>query len=103
MYNEEVKNKARETVIKESIEALTKDRNESTLTRKSYVREVKDFYTSNYIHEYDKLITSFLDENIIKRWENFYDTIVQSKNVDSLKVAYLSGPNPENDLEVLLI
>lgn len=102
MYKEEIKNKAREIVIKEAIDALTINRNTSTLTRKSYIREIKNFYNLEPLHEFDKVIASFLDDEVINRWEKFYDTIVQTKNADSLKVAYLSGPNPENDLEVLL-
>ncbi|WP_341714704.1 hypothetical protein [Limnobacter sp.] len=41
-----------------------------------------------------------LSEETICRWEAFYDSIVQSRTPSNLKVAYLSGPNPENDLRV---
>lgn len=41
-----------------------------------------------------------LNDETINRWELFYDSITQSKEPSNLKVAYLSGPNPENDLRV---
>ena len=46
----------------------------------------------------DKLFANFLKEDEINKWENFYDSIVQTREAKNLKVAYLSGPNPENDL-----
>jgi hypothetical protein len=97
MYQEEIKNKAREMVIKESINALTTNRNDSTLSRRTYVRELKKYFLKNEDID-DKVFASFLKEDEINRWENFYDSIVQSREAKNLKIAYLAGPNPENDL-----
>ena len=49
MYQEEIKNKAREMVIKESINALTTNRNDSTLSRRTYVRELKKYFLKNEV------------------------------------------------------
>ncbi|MCT7991973.1 hypothetical protein [Laspinema olomoucense] len=49
---------------------------------------------------YDALVAKKLSDKTIERWESFYDSIVQSRSPENLKVAYLSGPNPENDLRV---
>lgn len=97
MYKEEVKNIARERVITESIKALTINRSNSTLSRKTYVRELKKYFLQEK-HIEDKLFANFLKEDEINKWENFYDSIVQTREAKNLKVAYLSGPNPENDL-----
>lgn len=97
MYQEEIKNKAREMVIKESINALTTNRNDSTLSCRTYVRELKKYFLKNEDID-DKVFASFLKEDEINRWENFYDSIVQSREAKNLKIAYLAGPNPEKYL-----
>ena len=98
MYKEESKNKARRKVIKKSINALTINRKKSTLTRRTYINELKEYFLEKE-HIDDKIFASFLQDDEISRWENFYDSIVQSRKARNLKIAYLSGPNPENDLK----
>ncbi|MDE3022807.1 MAG: class I SAM-dependent methyltransferase [Pseudomonadota bacterium] len=46
------------------------------------------------------MVAKKLSDTTVERWESFYDSIVQSRSPENLKVAYLSGPNPENDLRV---
>lgn len=98
-YIEPVKKKARRTVIESAIAALTQRRTESTLARRSYVREVKEHIISGG-NPFDVKEAKKLSDKTISRWEYFYDSIIQSKTPSNLKVAYLSGPNPENDLRV---
>lgn len=99
-YTESVKNKARRVVIDSAITALTKNRTSSTLARRSYVRDVHE-HIINGDNALDAQVASKLSDKTIDRWESFYDSIIQTKNPANLKVAYLSGPNPENDLRVL--
>ncbi|MGL4503095.1 MAG: hypothetical protein ACRCU2_28795 [Planktothrix sp.] len=98
-YSEPEKNKARSAVISSAIEALTRNRSVSTLARRSYVRDVRDHILSKD-NPYDARVAKKLSDKTIERWESFYDSIVQSRSPENLKVAYLSGPNPENDLRV---
>ncbi|WP_345867832.1 hypothetical protein [Shewanella algae] len=95
-YREAVKDTARKSVLEKSIIALTKDRSTSTLASRDYVRRVKENLTSRDCDR--KYHASQLRDETISRWEGFYDSIVSSKKASDLKVAYLSGPNPENDL-----
>lgn len=98
-YTESEKNMARALVIDHAIKILTKKRLESTLTRRSYVRDVRD-HLVQHGNPYDKHIAYQLSDQTIERWESFYDSIVQTRSSANLKIAYLSGPNPENDLRV---
>lgn len=98
-YLEPEKNKARSAVISSAIEALTKNRSISTLARRSYVRDVRDHFLRED-DSYDALVAKHLSDETVERWESFYDSIVQIRSPENLKVAYLSGPNPENDLRV---
>ena len=99
-YNEPSKNKARSLVIENAIKTLTSERNSATLARRSYVRDARDHIATKGT-EYDILQANALKDSTINSWEAFYDSIAQSRSPASLKVAYLAGPNPENDLRVL--
>ncbi len=98
-YNEPLKNKARMLVIENAIKVLTSERDSATLARRSYVRDVRDHIVINGT-EYDVPQAKALKDTTIDRWEAFYDSITQSRKPANLKVAYLAGPNPENDLRV---
>lgn len=97
-YQEPKKLLARQQVIGSAISALTTNRSSATLCRRSYVREVRDTLIERA--GYDPIIAEKLTDETIERWEAFYDSIVLSRKAKDLKVAYLCGPNPENDLRV---
>lgn len=99
MYSQTTKNKARNTVINSAVERLTKERRSSTLANREYVRAAKH-HILNSDNPSDAQYAKLLTDETISRWEKFYDTVIQSKDASTLKVAYLSGPNPENDLKV---
>lgn len=100
-YQEEEKRIARFSVLEEAIKCLTENRYSSTVASRDYVRNV---YQHIYIYgtSFDKQVIDSLSEETIIRWENFYDSITQSRKPENLKVAYLAGPNPENDLQALM-
>lgn len=97
-YNESIKILAREKVISAAIDTLTTRRANATLCRRSYVREVRDMLVA--AGGYDAAVAAKLSDRTIDRWEAFYDSVTQSRDAANLKVAYLCGPNPENDLRV---
>jgi hypothetical protein len=99
-YAEPTKNEARRQVIQSAVRILTADRAKATLARRSYVREVRDFLRGKE-HEGDRAVAGLLTNETISRWERFFDSIIQTRTPSDLKVAYLSGPNPENDLRVM--
>lgn len=100
-YQEIEKQIARNKALTYAIRTLTKNRTESSIARRSYVRDVKE-YLQKEGSDYDKEISSLLSENEIIQWEAFYDSIIKRKKAGELRVAYLSGPNPENDIEILV-
>jgi hypothetical protein len=97
-YTEPQKVAAREEMIDHSIRALTVGRTDATLCRRTYVREVRDALVER--GGYDGAAAAQLTDETIARWEAFYDSIAQTREANNLKVAYLCGPNPENDLRV---
>lgn len=96
-YNQNQKNEVREQSLKNAILSLTKNRKKSTIAIKKYLRNAKQ-----YLLDTNNDILEDLKETTILRWENFYDSVVGNKKPSELKIAYLCGPNPLNDLEVML-
>jgi hypothetical protein len=98
-YRENEKDLVRKLVLKNAVEILTIDRKNSTLINSNYVLKVKNELLQV---EYNRKIVNQLGDDTIKNWENYFNSIVSTRKINQLKVAYLSGPNPENDLNVLV-
>ncbi|MDY3203916.1 MAG: hypothetical protein RBR70_02430 [Arcobacter sp.] len=96
-YNQEEKNIVREQSLKNAINSLTKNRKKSTLATKDYLKNAK-----GHLINKDNPIINYLDDETVIRWEKFYDSIVERKKPSDLKVAYLCGPNPLNDLQIMV-
>lgn len=100
-YQEEIKVQARQEVLSYAIDCLTEDKNNhGYLIDENYVKRVKK-QVERRNHPIDNLYINNLNKHSISSWENFYRNNKKIKKVSELKVAYLSGPNPENDLRVL--
>ena len=98
-YKEREKSIVREKVLEKAVKSLTENRYKSTLIKSNYIYKVRDQLLKN---KYWNNIVSKLKDETIQNWRNFYESIVSMKKPSQLKVAYLSGPNPENDLSVLV-
>lgn len=100
-YQEPEKIKARDLSLSFAVESLTTNRHNVTIARENYVQEVKDFLIKNGSPA-DIHFASQLDDSEAEHWNKFYLSIVGYKTPSDLRVAYLSGANPENDVEVLV-
>lgn len=100
-YTQNVKNIARSELIQNAIKILTSERHNSTIATRNYVREVKSCLL-NRDHSKDVEYAQKLSDGSIKKWEYMYDSIIEKKSANQLKIAYLCGPQPENDLEEFL-
>ncbi len=98
-YKEGEKSIVREKVLEKAVKILTENRYKSTLIKSNYVYKVREQLLKNKY--WNKIVTKLKDETI-QNWKNYYKSIVSKKKPSQLKVAYFSGPNPENDLSVLV-
>lgn len=95
-YKQEIKNKVRHQVIKNAVELLTTKRSDSCCVRRSYVREIYDYFMDcSESHEQNEI--KKIDIEYIKEWERMHAISIGRKSPDELSVCYLSGPEPEND------
>lgn len=106
-YNQRVKNKARNYLIKNAITALTKKRKDSVLVSKKELEGITNHFNELMItglrvpmHEAMAHTYSFAREK--QEWYKLYDAVCVPKKPAQLKVLYLSGPEPLNDIKVLV-
>ncbi|MFD2863420.1 hypothetical protein [Mucilaginibacter antarcticus] len=100
MYKEKAKNIARYKSLSKAVSLLTEKRNTATLTDRGYLKRVWNEIAKSE-NSSDRKLNSYLSKDTIKRWELFFDSIVTTRQPKHLKVAYLCGPDPLNDLNVL--
>lgn len=100
MYKNKLKSTAREKIWEHTINTLTTNRNYSTVVTE------KDIYSYWELIKYDLKKHGILDlENQEKIRQNFLDyrnSIIQPKASQNLQVLLFCGPEPENDIELLL-
>lgn len=106
-YNQQIKTVAREKLIKHAINSLTTDRGNSYLVSKDHFLKITDYFNdlfhkmvgSQHFELHNQYNWLFFGKR--NSWFEFYDSICKPKKAGELKVLYLSGPEPYNDIEVL--
>jgi len=93
-YKQEVKDKSRREIWSHAVSSLTSKRNESRILNRAYLTKLEGFVEHTLGRELDKEKTS--------AFYDYVDRTYGSKSPDDLKVAFFCGPEPENDVEVLL-
>lgn len=103
LYDQEAKRECRRMVIEHAVKCLTTERKTSACVRRDHVKrvwqqlhesgEAQGFFTSEEREEISKEITG---------WERFHDSQIQERKPSDLRVCFLGGDNPINDLEVLV-
>ena len=95
-YKQRTKNEVRHYSIKHAIETLTTFRSEACCVRRSYVRDLYDYFIHlDETHEQEE--ANKIDSSYISEWEHIHSNNIGIKRPDELVVCYLSGPEPEND------
>jgi len=101
-YQQPEKNEVRETVLTSAVRCLTKERSLSCIVRPDELADVVRQFC-----QYTKQVPGFRDIEVqtmdeLSSWQLFHNLEVGSKSAGTLKVLYLCGPEPLNDLSVLL-
>ena len=99
-YTQPVKGLARETVLRSAVQRLTTRRaHEAVVTAATFQalwRHCVLLLRSQNIPVADD------DESILRSWLDFHRSRLGSRQPRDLKVVYLAGPEPLNDLSTLL-
>lgn len=101
-YTQPLKEAVRRELIEHAVHALTEGRQTSALVRPDEYRTTLD-YALGFLKKHG-LVSGWEDEAqaIGADWLSFRDAVVGTRQASDLKVLYLSGPEPMNDLGVLL-
>ena len=100
-YKQPTKNKVRSKVLTEAIRMLTENREETAAISGNHVRSVLKKLSESVVPN-DRLFADACAEEDILSWEEFRSTHVGTRSPADLTVAYLAGPEPSNDISVLI-
>ncbi|MGO4695295.1 hypothetical protein AB4Z50_13555 [Paenibacillus sp. 2TAB26] len=101
-YKQDIKERSREMIWEHAVYSLTSNRSNNRVLKEEYIRNLWNYifykckYTKNYFLTYQP------DVSILNSWCDFANNTYGFKKASDLKVVYLCGPEPENDLHILL-
>lgn len=95
-YKQETKNTVRHTVIRRAVEMLTTERTQACCVRRSYVRDLYDYF-NDLAESHEQEEAAKIDISYIQEWETMHANNLGVKRPEELSVCYLAGPEPEND------
>lgn len=100
-YSQPIKNRVREKILEHAVRALTTERSRSSLVRLNEFDETLD-HTLRFLsnHGFNGHLNAEARAHA-REWGRFFETTVRSKAPEDLRVLYLCGPEPQNDLAVL--
>lgn len=95
-YTQDVKENSRIEIWTKAIRKLTVDRGKQRILKPNYIRRLWDY-------AFDEIISNENpDEKFIESWTDFSNNLYENKLPQQLKIAYFCGPEPENDLEIMI-
>lgn len=99
-YRQSVKETSRIQLWTNAVHRLTTGRAETRIISEGYMRNLWEYSKAKVLRPYTK--TQDLDDGICDQWCAFANSSYGKLEASDLRIAYLSGPEPENDLSVLL-
>jgi hypothetical protein len=97
-YQQPIKEESRRLIWKGAIDRLTRDRQGSRIISEQYARDLSDHSLRKVLRPYTSLKS--LDKGVLEEWCSFAASEYGVKSTSDLRIAYLSGPEPENDLSI---
>lgn len=96
-YKQTVKELSRELIWKNTIDTLTTNRKSNFILNDEYIRNLWNYVYDDVLIKFG--LTKDKDDSYLEDWLDYANQIYNpEKDAKRLKVAYLCGPEPENDL-----
>ncbi|MGM0101882.1 hypothetical protein IGI89_001099 [Enterococcus sp. AZ141] len=99
-YKQNEKKNSRDELWRNAIYSLTVYRNTSKILREDRVRDLWNYFIYDFGIKSKTL--GYINGNYINEWMQFSESLYQKKTSADLKIVYLCGPEPENDLNIML-
>jgi hypothetical protein len=97
-YTQPVKEMSRRLALNHAVHALTRERSKARILQRTKVQAAWD-YCTRYLADIG--LSRRLDVSVLRDWLDFVAARYRTQSPDDLRVAYLCGPEPDNDLRVL--
>lgn len=95
-YTQSVKEKSRVEVWTRAVRKLTTDREKHRVLKPNYIRRLWDYAFDEVLQDESP------NEDFIESWTRFSNNLYETKQPQNLKIAYFCGPEPENDLRIIV-
>ena len=99
LYQQDEKERSRRLLWEYAVERITFSRNETRIIREDYVQSLWE-YTCKRLLKYSHV--DEIDNTFLESWFGFASSTYKSISAEDIRVAYLCGPEPENDLKILI-
>lgn len=99
-YRQSIKEQSRQVIWNRAVSLLTKDRHRSRILEEGRIRRLWDYAFEEHLLKYN--IVKNVDEKYLDGWIDFADHTYGNKSPSDLRIAYFCGPEPQNDLDILV-
>lgn len=99
-YKQPIKEYSRLLIWQNAVVSLTTNRQKNQILNYKYIQRLWDFVFEETLFKHKLLDNA--DEGVLDDWRIFAKNVYGKKSPEQLKVAYLCGPEPENDLDILV-
>jgi hypothetical protein len=100
-YTQPTKIRARRLALTHAIELVTSRRDAATIVEANHPQRVRDALLKSDFHGYPAAGAA-CDPKDLESWRTLRAAAIGTRTPADITVAYLAGPEPENDLDVLL-
>lgn len=100
-YRQPTKHAVRTKALASAVKMLTKKRENTTIVSKKHVRKVLKALSASKVPG-DRENSRQCRKADIKSWESFRISHIGTRTPSDLTVAYLAGPEPSNDIQILM-
>lgn len=103
LYGQKEKKECRSRLIEHAIKCLTTERDTSVcVTRNHVVKTWTNLNRTQEVKQHFSRAERLNITNAVKEWIKFHQSRIKTMAPEDLRVCYLAGDNPMNDLEVLV-
>ena len=99
-YKQGIKDRSRKIVWSKAVAYLTTDRESSKVLNPEYIQNLWEYCFTSALVKYG-YVKKFNRKHLAE-WQNFASRSYGTKTSKDLKIAYLCGPEPENDIRHLV-
>lgn len=101
-YRQPEKSEVRYRALLHAVKTLTSYRGSAACVRGSYVADLKQYFVSADPDDPCAKEAGRITAQGLSEWSRLWEACLGSKRAEDLVVCYLAGPEPTNDLEVLV-